>query len=680
MLALVLALTVTAMMPTEAAAQLLPRPPGGSDTDSGGNSSSSAGTSISKLSSFTGKYHYAMIGATESKNESTQNCVDIGSQTRTLSLPGGSSVVKAYLYWSGSAGHSGDIDSAVRLNGTTVNASRTFTEVVNGGWNIWFYGAFADVTSLVSSGGSYTVSHLSWHNSGSHCNGYSAYGGWSLLVVYEDPSLPVATVDVFDGFTGGTWSPPRTYTVTLNGLNFPNECIEAKLTMLIWEGDNYKSEELKINGYHKGNNTLNGSTDANLDIDSYNISNTVTPGGTSLPVSIRTWVNNGGLEWYIHNAFVVKSRGGCQADLELKFSAPSTLEPGPGDNVTFMLNVHNNPYNGDEFASTAIGSGTIGSPWPNSVDAGNVMVRVYVPAKFNHVSGGSFTASSSSDDGLGGTILFNLGTVPLNMTGTLLDTPTFTLQVDPSATQDDQGTIAAEIISSSKIDPDSQVDNLVVTPTGGPPPNNISAALAQDDDDALNFTQLPVELASFDALTDGNTVALSWTTLSETNNAGFEVQSLSKNDGASSQWEVLGFVEGVGTTLEAQNYTYRVDNLKPGRHVFRLKQVDYDGAFEYSAQVEVAVEMPDAYVVSPAYPNPFNPQASFSFGVRQAQQVTVELFNMLGQRVMTVYQGTPAAGATQSVQIDGSGLQSGMYLLRVQGENFVNTQVLTLIK
>ena len=678
---LALVLTMAGMVPTDAAAQLLPKPPGSSDSGGETNSGSSAGTSISKLSSFTGRYHYAMIGATESKNESTQNCVDIGSQTRTLSLPGGASVVKAYLYWSGSAANSSDIDATVKLNGTTVNASRTFTEVVNGGWNIWFYGAFADVTGLVSSGGSYTVSHLSWHKSGSHCNAYSAYGGWSLLVVYEDSSLPVATVDVYDGFDGGTWNPPRTYTVTLGGLNFPTECIEAKLTMLIWEGDSYKSEELKINGQHKGNNTLNGSTDANLDIDTYNISNTVTPGGTSLPVSIRTWVNNGGLEWYIHNAFVVKSRGGCQADLELKFSAPSVLEPGPGDNVDFTVNVHNNPFNGDEFASTAIGSGTIGSLWPNSVDAGNVMVRVYVPAKFNHVSGGAFTPSTNPNDGLSGTIVFNLGTVSLNMPpSTDIMTPTFTLQVDPNAGSGDQATIAAEIISSNKTDPDSQVDNLVITPTGGPPADNISAALAQDDDDALNFAQLPVELVSFDAFTDGNAVSLSWKTLSETNNAGFEIQRISNNDEASSQWEVLGFVEGAGTTLEAQNYTYRVDNLEAGRHVFRLKQIDYDGAFEYSAQVEVAVEMPDAFVVSRAYPNPFNPQASFSFGVRQAQQVTVELYNMLGQRVMTVYQGTPAAGSTQSVLIDGSGLQSGMYLLRVQGENFVDTQMLTLIK
>ena len=674
---------VGGMVPTGAAAQLLPKPPGsigsGDGTNSGGGAG--AGTSISKLTSLTGQYHYAMIGATESKNESTQNCVDIGSQTRTLSLPGGASVVKAYLYWSGSAGNSSDIDSVVKLNGTTVNASRTFTEVVNGGWNIWFYGAFADVTSLVSSGGAYTVSHLSWHNSGSHCNAYSAYGGWSLLVVYEDSSLPVATVDVYDGFDGGTWNPPRTYTVTLGGLNFPTECIEAKLTMLIWEGDSYKSEQLKINGTHKGNNTLNGSTDANLDIDTYNISNIVTPGGTSLPISIRTWVNNGGLEWYIHNAFVVKSRGGCQADLEIKFSAPSELEPGPGDNVDFKLNVHNNPFDGDEFASTAIGSGTIGSLWPNSVDADNVLVRVYVPTKFNHVSGGSFTPSTNPNDGLSGTIVFNLGTVPLNTPpSTAIETPSFTLQVDPNAGSGDQATIAAEVTSSNKIDPDSQVDNLVVTPEGGPPAANISVALAQDDDDALNFTQLPVELVSFEAITDGDAVSLSWKTLSETNNAGFEIQRISKNDGASVPWEVLGFVEGAGTTLEAQSYSYRLDNLEAGRHVFRLKQIDYDGAFEYSAQVEVAVEMPDAFVVSRAYPNPFNPQASFSFGVRQAQQVTVELYNVLGQRVMTVYQGTPAAGATQSVLIDGSGLQSGLYLLRVQGENFVDTQMLTLVK
>ena len=114
---------------------------------------------------------------------------------------------------------------------------------------------------------------------------------------------------------------------------------------------------------------------------------------------------------------------------------------------------------------------------------------------------------------------------------------------------------------------------------------------------------------------------------------------------------------------------------QPSEHLF-----DVDGALEYSPQIEISVEMPEAFLVSKTNPNPVNPEASFSFGVKQSQQVSVELFNVLGQRVLELYQGTPAAGVTQTIRIDGSGLQSGMYLLRVFGERFVDTQTITLIK
>jgi len=142
----------------------------------------------------------------------------------------------------------------------------------------------------------------------------------------------------------------------------------------------------------------------------------------------------------------------------------------------------------------------------------------------------------------------------------------------------------------------------------------------------------------------------------------------------------LGWVEGHGTTLEAQRYSFQVEDLSPGRHVFRLKQVDFDGQFEYSPEIELSVELPEAFVVSKVYPNPFNPEASLSFGVRQEQAVRIELFNMLGQRVKVLYEGRPSAGTTKTLRIDGSDLNSGVYLLRVQGERFVDTQTITLVK
>ncbi|MDX1408512.1 MAG: proprotein convertase P-domain-containing protein, partial [Saprospiraceae bacterium] len=157
---------------------------------------------------------------------------------------------------------------------------------------------------------------------------------------------------------------------------------------------------------------------------------------------------------------------------------------------------------------------------------------------------------------------------------------------------------------------------------------------------------IPVELISFEATINGQDVTLNWETASETNNAGFEVQM---QDGEN--WTVLGFVDGHGTTTEAQTYSYTAEGVGVGTHVFRLKQIDYDGQFEYHGNVEVTVETPGTHVLSNAYPNPFNPQSQFTLAVAQDQLVTAELYNALGQRVATLFNGTVEADQSQLVTI-----------------------------
>ncbi|MDX1408511.1 MAG: T9SS type A sorting domain-containing protein, partial [Saprospiraceae bacterium] len=164
-------------------------------------------------------------------------------------------------------------------------------------------------------------------------------------------------------------------------------------------------------------------------------------------------------------------------------------------------------------------------------------------------------------------------------------------------------------------------------------------------------------------------------TASETNNAGFEVQI---QDGEN--WTVLGFVDGHGTTTEAQTYSYTAEGVGVGTHVFRLKQIDYDGQFEYHGNVEVTVETPGTHVLSNAYPNPFNPQSQFTLAVAQDQLVTAELYNALGQRVATLFNGTVEADQSQLVTIDGAGLASGTYIVRVTGESFADALRVTLLK
>ncbi len=112
----------------------------------------------------------------------------------------------------------------------------------------------------------------------------------------------------------------------------------------------------------------------------------------------------------------------------------------------------------------------------------------------------------------------------------------------------------------------------------------------------------------------------------------------------------------------------------------RLKQIDFDGTFEYHAEVEIVVEMVERFVVEPVYPNPFNPQAQFRFAVNRSQAVRVDLYDMLGRRVTVLYEGAPLAGQMHTVRIDGRGLPSGTYLVRVHGETFVETQTVMLLK
>lgn len=181
---------------------------------------------------------------------------------------------------------------------------------------------------------------------------------------------------------------------------------------------------------------------------------------------------------------------------------------------------------------------------------------------------------------------------------------------------------------------------------------------------------LPVELTSFDAVVNGTDVVLTWTTASETNNAGFEVQHRTDTG-----FEKVSFVEGVGTTTEAQNYRFRVTELSPGQHTFRLKQVDLDGSVEFGPTVDATVR---ARVVSNLRPNPTSGPARLDLSVQTPQTVTVEVYNLLGERVRTVFEGTVTPGQVREFTVDGSRLSSGAYFIQVVGEQFENTRKLVV--
>ncbi|MFQ5572281.1 MAG: S8 family serine peptidase, partial [Rhodothermales bacterium] len=196
------------------------------------------------------------------------------------------------------------------------------------------------------------------------------------------------------------------------------------------------------------------------------------------------------------------------------------------------------------------------------------------------------------------------------------------------------------------------------------------------DVDAAVTAALPVELVSFTAVADGNAAILQWETASETNNAGFDIQHR-YFDG---DFESVDFVEGYGTTLEAQRYTYRLENLDPGPHTFRLKQIDFDGTFEHHGEVEVFVELPGRYALSEAYPNPFNPETQFTLVLARAQQVRVEAYDVIGRRVALLHDGLFEADELHRLTFAASHLPSGLYVVRVVGETFTASTSALLVK
>ncbi len=203
-----------------------------------------------------------------------------------------------------------------------------------------------------------------------------------------------------------------------------------------------------------------------------------------------------------------------------------------------------------------------------------------------------------------------------------------------------------------------------------------AAGLGDIEDNCLPLTGLPIELNQFEALPNEGSVLLRWTTLSETENAGFAVEHRSGH----TPFEEMGFVAGMGTTQDEQTYHFKVNNLSPGLHVFRLRQTDFDGSFAYSEEVEAIVDVPGAFYFAPAYPNPFNPSTTLDFAVPDRQPVTLALHDVTGRLIQVLYTGTPEANTLQQVGINAGGLPSGLYMVYLTGRNFSAAQKIVLHK
>ena len=190
---------------------------------------------------------------------------------------------------------------------------------------------------------------------------------------------------------------------------------------------------------------------------------------------------------------------------------------------------------------------------------------------------------------------------------------------------------------------------------------------------------IPVELTSFTAKSDNNTVTLNWTTATELNNSGFQIE---RSNGG--EYQSVGFVAGHGTSTSTNNYVYLDQNVEAGTYTYRLKQIDLDGSFEYSNAVEVEVLGLREYTLSQNYPNPFNPSTTINFSLAVDSKVSLKIFNVLGQEVASLLNGQMSAGS-QKVSFDASSLNSGVYFYRLEadgidGQKFSSTKKMILTK
>jgi photosystem II stability/assembly factor-like uncharacterized protein len=187
---------------------------------------------------------------------------------------------------------------------------------------------------------------------------------------------------------------------------------------------------------------------------------------------------------------------------------------------------------------------------------------------------------------------------------------------------------------------------------------------------------LPVELTSFTTNINGNDVTLNWQTNFETNNSGFDIERSITKD----QWMKAGFVEGNGTTNTMSDYTFTDKYLTPGKYKYRLKQIDFNGSFQYfNLTGEVIIGIPDKYELSQNYPNPFNPSTVIRYSLTKNDFTSLKIYDITGKEVAKLVNQKQDAGRYEII-FNGSNLASGVYFYELRSGNFVSQKRMLLLK
>lgn len=191
---------------------------------------------------------------------------------------------------------------------------------------------------------------------------------------------------------------------------------------------------------------------------------------------------------------------------------------------------------------------------------------------------------------------------------------------------------------------------------------------------------LPVELSSFTANSKDNAVNLHWTTATEIENSGFDVERAQVLSG-SKNWTKIGFVKGSGASNTPKEYSFSDANIQGnGTYLYRLKQIDNNGQFIYSSEISVSVAFaPKTYTLDQNYPNPFNPSTSIRFGLPVDSHVQVRVYNSIGQQVALLTNDVMSAGY-QTINWNAASLSSGLYYYSVEAKSLDGKSTFTATK
>lgn len=224
------------------------------------------------------------------------------------------------------------------------------------------------------------------------------------------------------------------------------------------------------------------------------------------------------------------------------------------------------------------------------------------------------------------------------------------------------------------------VTNIVITLSGG---GNYAFCV----DNIVMDAALPVELTGFAATISDAHVLLNWTTATESNNFGFEIERKNSNEQGvststplSADWETLGFVEGAGNSNSPKSYNFiDEDQLVSGTYFYRLKQIDIDGHYKFSPIVEITLDLPEEFSIKQNYPNPFNPATKIEFTIPKENNVEIKVFNSLGMEVITLLNENKEAGK-HSVEFNANKLPSGIYFYKIVSGNYSEIKKMILLK